>query len=597
MDNNKVLPFERNRYYSGKLLTANDFNVEQSYNGGKRRFVNNLMFGSGVVCGLSVYNLDDLSIIIESGVAIDNYGREIVLENSVVKKLSTIEGFDKLTSDEVELFIAYSEEETHPVFLANAQSGEEYQYNTVEENCKFLLLDEGVVKSDEDFVTEFVNSARLYQDSNYSVNVSIPVAVPIDSAVRIDVELKKLSDEPVGFNGEFTLLLPAILNEENEHELNVTIENVELQNKETIKKSYWVTVAAETPMKTSLSVNPGSVNIQSGSEVVKNIDKFSLNTEIVSETPEDIVMREIGKISLENRGVLSGSELVRIAHLSLIRTDSLFIISDFEDAKSKKYIKNNANDIKTREYLGYFKNKELLKQSVQGEGNVKIPDFSRLISTHDSLRYTSGILEIPLDVKQKPGDIIYSAEIMHGLGKGNVYVDMGIDYLAEDKTIDAVAENVVYGDTSLFESPDMPFTDISTAIKVMPDKGSFMAAVKLLQETDLVMLKFRWNAIKFTGDDKIEDLDQLAEMRIVAETPTFVLGTKESHFFKVKFSNMPPSSVTYTLTEENSGEISADGVYTAPTKEGVYEILITCVEYPLVSTYAYAVVKRKGNEE
>lgn len=85
MKNNQLLPFERNRYYAGKLLTSADFEAEQLYMNNKRRFLNRVLFGSGIVCGLNVVNLDDLSILVESGVAIDGAGREIVVESTVIK--------------------------------------------------------------------------------------------------------------------------------------------------------------------------------------------------------------------------------------------------------------------------------------------------------------------------------------------------------------------------------------------------------------------------------------------------------------------------------------------------------------------------------
>ena len=88
MKNNQILPFERNRYYSGKMLSSSDFLIEQTYQNNKRRFINQMMFGSGIVCGLGVYNLDDLSLMVESGAAIDAGGREIVVDNTVIKKLS-----------------------------------------------------------------------------------------------------------------------------------------------------------------------------------------------------------------------------------------------------------------------------------------------------------------------------------------------------------------------------------------------------------------------------------------------------------------------------------------------------------------------------
>ena len=100
MNNTQLYPFERNRYYPRKRMSSGDFTAEQTYMNNKRRFLNSMMYGSGVVCGLNVVSLDDLSLLVESGVAIDGSGREIVVESSVVKKLSAIEDFDKLESDE-----------------------------------------------------------------------------------------------------------------------------------------------------------------------------------------------------------------------------------------------------------------------------------------------------------------------------------------------------------------------------------------------------------------------------------------------------------------------------------------------------------------
>jgi hypothetical protein len=78
--NNQLYPFERNRYYPGKMLTTADFQAEQDYYINKSRFMNSLMYGAGIVCGLGVFSLDDLSFMVESGVAIDGMGREIVVE-------------------------------------------------------------------------------------------------------------------------------------------------------------------------------------------------------------------------------------------------------------------------------------------------------------------------------------------------------------------------------------------------------------------------------------------------------------------------------------------------------------------------------------
>ena len=79
--------FERNNYYFGKLMKAQDFEIEQSYFNRKRWLINRMVHGWGVVYGLDVKQIkDDLTkVSIEPGFAIDCCGREIlVCEQKVI---------------------------------------------------------------------------------------------------------------------------------------------------------------------------------------------------------------------------------------------------------------------------------------------------------------------------------------------------------------------------------------------------------------------------------------------------------------------------------------------------------------------------------
>ncbi|HEY8550354.1 MAG TPA: hypothetical protein VIL35_10390 [Vicinamibacterales bacterium] len=70
----------RNRYFHGKLLDAYHFQLESDYMNAKRHLLNRLVSGYGVVCGLDVKcEPDSRHIVIEAGVAIDKWGREIVV--------------------------------------------------------------------------------------------------------------------------------------------------------------------------------------------------------------------------------------------------------------------------------------------------------------------------------------------------------------------------------------------------------------------------------------------------------------------------------------------------------------------------------------
>jgi hypothetical protein len=70
----------RNNYFYGKLLDVFHLEMEQEYFNAKRRLLNRLVTGPGVVCGLRVDLTDDgKSVVLSPGLAIDRCGREIVV--------------------------------------------------------------------------------------------------------------------------------------------------------------------------------------------------------------------------------------------------------------------------------------------------------------------------------------------------------------------------------------------------------------------------------------------------------------------------------------------------------------------------------------
>ena len=69
----------RNRYFYGKLLDVRHFDMEQSYFIDKRWLTNRLGLGGGVLCGLGVTATQDGKLQIDPGVAVDGWGREVVV--------------------------------------------------------------------------------------------------------------------------------------------------------------------------------------------------------------------------------------------------------------------------------------------------------------------------------------------------------------------------------------------------------------------------------------------------------------------------------------------------------------------------------------
>ncbi len=86
-DSNKLVRLKRPSYFAGQLLTADDLRAEQEYHLQSRWQHNRMLHGYGIVVGLEVgvQENDDGStqVIVSPGYALDGWGREIVLTESV----------------------------------------------------------------------------------------------------------------------------------------------------------------------------------------------------------------------------------------------------------------------------------------------------------------------------------------------------------------------------------------------------------------------------------------------------------------------------------------------------------------------------------
>jgi hypothetical protein len=75
-----IRSLKRIRYFTGQLLSAEDFNDEQEYVLARLRRHNRFLHGWGVVAGLMVELAEGDTLVIHPGLAIDCAGNELVLE-------------------------------------------------------------------------------------------------------------------------------------------------------------------------------------------------------------------------------------------------------------------------------------------------------------------------------------------------------------------------------------------------------------------------------------------------------------------------------------------------------------------------------------
>jgi hypothetical protein len=118
-----VTAFERTNFFYGLLLDAERLQKDHAFFNGKRWMLNQLALGSGVLCGLGVRSVagPPVAWFIDTGIAIDGRGREIVVAES--QPFNPAQPTDDLghpvgaplASGTVEVCLAYLEVPANPV--------------------------------------------------------------------------------------------------------------------------------------------------------------------------------------------------------------------------------------------------------------------------------------------------------------------------------------------------------------------------------------------------------------------------------------------------------------------------------------------------
>lgn len=94
--------FERSRFFTGQVLTADDLQREQDYHRDKARLHNRFLHGWGVVAGLTV-SVDQGAVVVAPGLALDCAGNELILPTEERVSLSGLTGRQYVTIRYVEL--------------------------------------------------------------------------------------------------------------------------------------------------------------------------------------------------------------------------------------------------------------------------------------------------------------------------------------------------------------------------------------------------------------------------------------------------------------------------------------------------------------
>lgn len=597
MLNQKYYPFERNRYYYGKLLTAKDFENEQMYFNNKRRLLNKSVYGMGILCGLNTYLADDVSIIVETGTAIDYLGRELVVAEPVIKKITTIEGFEHTKNDEVYLGIAYEEILSDKAYAPMNEDEDGLQHNKVREGYKLFIEEESEVSKPARLLEHFITESIIYKDGDIIIRQYTPKFVRSTDNIEIRVEIEKLKSGHDTYALEYCIDLQGFKTQKSESILKVHMENCNLSKGEKSVKKYILSPSNLSNQKARFRVRTESFYLDKLGDHPGRITKgLEIDLTVTDQNMWEFILKEYYANSLDMLHAETSGKKVWLAKIYLIRTGTQCVIDKVEAVPFGQYVYNSMHLMIAEQLKEYYPSiTEGTPQAAVAYMQAQPQEFDgREINLYDHM--ATGVIELPIGLSANMKETILSDEIMHGLGKGSVYVDLGVEYIQEESNAKSSSE-IIFGQAGVFDTSLEQPIKLQYGVKVFKDKGTFVVGVKLQEAIKLLTVRIRWVAFKLPEEDDILKKHKDKGRVMVLSPDTLVISPRGTATFSPVFFNTQAEPCRYEILENDGGTITNMGVYTAPSKEGVYTIKAqTLTDNPLVSN-AFVVVKQQRDSK
>ncbi|MBP3961281.1 hypothetical protein [Paenibacillus lignilyticus] len=527
MKKSRYYPFERNRYFYGKLLTVRDFESEQKYVGDKRRLLNRLLVGSGVVSGMHVVAVDDKSITVEMGVAIDYAGREIVIPSPTTLKLSMIEGF---TNNEykknVYLYAAYDEKGKEPVHaIANSavRSEDVSEYNRVLESYRLFIKEEAPDPASFEHVRLSEVIAPIYQDGQVRIYQRMPKYAGQEAVVDVTLVVEKTLQTPrisLEYQVEADGLTPVGL-------ADGLVSFSEPGDGQETEYTYTYSVKAANwanGRKASLRIDSQSFVLNIGDLRVPIDSNPTHEVEIISESAVERIMRDYFDRTLDQAVDGVAEQSICLAKISLLQMGPTYMIEGVERVPFGEYVYNpsllqRVGAFGTNEQLSkFFTSSEAFtvpfgeEPRLDVDYNPERSEFSFKLGVpqpqHLQDEMATGTVTVELEPNAKSGLYFFSrgqknyvtGEIESGLGEGQLYVMVGLEDKDVNITSDLLqaSDQVYYGSSDVFKGSEFEsqLPNVTFGTVVYPSKGTFRIGMKLGQATEASAIKLRWWAFK-----------------------------------------------------------------------------------------------------
>lgn len=588
MKNLKYFPYERNKYFYGKLLSVDDFETEQKYMNDKRRLINRFMHGCGVVCGLNVVPIGDDSVSIEAGMALDFAGREIIMEKPVTRNLKDIEGFSSCFGEGenngyLYLCIEYAEQEKDPVYsvAGGSSSGDKVCYNKVAEGYHIYLTgqepEQGIGGSD----AYYEKWETVYWGNGIRISQVFPRYAGSGNEFDFRIVVENMGQKlPVTFRYE--LEFECLKYDGKSRKL---IEFDEEKQKKSRRYEIPVTLRASAvkEVRGTAKMKRGSFELTVGGHNIEADAYVESITHITAEKVSEVIKRRYYECAMQEIKKDTYHQSIFLAKISLIQAGTTVVADWVEQMPFGQYICSDVlsaiGERTSAEEQKYFQRRLFKERRTEKEHSIEglLPENVPLIAT--------GTVFLDLGIGGIAGQKYFSESITHGLGLGNVRIILGEAYSDRDDS------SVLYGSGSVFEE-DVCKVKGEMAAKADTKQGTFVIGLRLLEPTTEGKVKIHWMALR----DGKEQMLEKSGRELFIKPDMVYLSLREDYYFEPVFTGVHDTRVVWSVKGEDGGSIDQNGLYTAPGTPGIYEIMVRSAAYPELSNSAFAVVREIRQE-
>ncbi len=590
MSNANFFPFERNRYFYGKLLTVRDFEVEQRYHCTKRELLNRLVHGAGVVCGLGVTASDESTLMIESGMALDYQGREIIVPEPLFRKLQMLEGQETLAGrPDAYLCLAYAEEDVEPVNATGAEVGSQRQFDLTREGFRLFLTTEPPAYQSLLETAGRENVSVLYQSDELLLVLSVPAELCAGEEFQVQVlVVKNEKTPPVQFSleGENTFA------ESDNGRVRLAWRESREEKRCVYTVEFPLRAKAMSDVDSRLFPEGCELNVELGSHHYKNYLEVPAAVHLCGDQ-EACRQRRMRMDDLSRH--LRGRELpLYLAKLELIHSAGGVFVGSVTSLPFGQMMKResaagggSAGELTVTtsvRSLEYWQKPDVKAVYQPSTGGLHL-DFGIPSPEQYDYAVAHGTVDLTMPGGIRVNSRVFSKEIAHGLGAGAVDVRLSVEFQDKEETA------LLCGNSEVFKSKNIKIAPpwVEAAAVVYPERGTMRIGLWLHDTVEGNLVRVHYFAQK-----PERDTSRLLSQRRVSltVTPEFSrLGCREKLQFQADVVGCEDKSVTWSVKEENGGAIDRNGLYQAPELPGTYEITAVSGADGSVAASAFVIVE------